>query len=152
MDKRCASPTKRSSRPRTSAAQLVVSRRNIILKPILYFVSALSGIAVWIGIGIISGNTEAWDSPLYWKIGVPFLALIAFIIGLIHPKAPYRWGITQGLSQSVVIFLQGLYFGYSMNLYPPSIIVNIIISIPSIISAYLGMTLCNFIKRQRAEK
>jgi hypothetical protein len=130
--------------------------RNVNMKLIPYFVSALSGIVVWIGIGIIIGNIEAWDNPLYWKAGIPCLALVTFIIGFVQPKAPSiapcRWGITQGLSQSVVILLQGLYFGYSMTQYPLSIPVNIILSIPSIASAYLGMALGNFIRRQQAEK
>jgi len=120
----------------------MTKKRNMKLIP--YFVSALSGISVWIGVGIIIRNTEAWDSPLYWKVGLPFLAFVTFIIGFIQPKAPYRWGLTQGLSQSIVILVQGLYFGYGMNLYPPSIVVNIILSIPSILSAYLGVALGNF--------
>lgn len=103
-----------------------------------HIIAGLSGIAVWIGVGIITGNPEAWDSALYFKGGIPFLALVSFILGIIEPKAPYRWGIIQGLSQSIVTLGQGLYFGYSMNLWPPSIVVNIALSLPSIISAYGG--------------
>lgn len=106
-----------------------------------HIVSALTGIAVWVGIGILTGNPEAWDSSLYWKGGIPFLALVTFIIGFLEPKTPYLWGVIQALSQSVVIFLQGLFFGYSMNLYPPSILVSIILATPSIITAFGGVAL-----------
>ena len=122
------------------------------MKMIPCIAAALSGIAVWIGIGVIIGNPEAWDSPLYWKGGIPFLALVTFIIGFLEPKTPYIWGVIQALSQSIVILSQGIFFGYSLNLWPPSIVVNIVLAIPSIISAFLGVALCNYIKRQRTEK
>ena len=114
-----------------------------------HITSAVSGIIIWVGVGVVTDNYEAWDNALYWRVGIPILAIVTFIIGFLESKTPYLWGIIQGLSQSATILLQGLYFGYSLNLYPPSIVFNIIISAPSILSAYLAVIICNFVKRQR---
>lgn len=122
------------------------------MKWIPHITSAVRGIIVWLGVGIIAGNFEAWSTTLYWKAGIPVLAIVTFIIGFYEKKTPYLWGIIQGLSQSATILFQGLYFGYSLNLYPPSIVVSIIFSAPSIVSAFLAVALANFINKQRAVK
>jgi hypothetical protein len=122
------------------------------IKSLPAIASALSGLAVWGGIGFIIHNPEAWDSALYWKAGIPFLAIVTFIIGYFVSETPFIWGIIQALSQSALILVQGLLFGYSLNLWPPSVVVNIIIAIPSIISAFLDVALSNYIKKQRTAK
>ncbi len=122
------------------------------MKSITYIASALSGFTVWIGVGVIIGNPEAWDSALYWKVGIPLLAFVTFIIGFFEPKTPHIWGIIQALSQWIAILLEGLYLGFSLNLWPPSIIAFVLLAVPSVISAYLGVVLANIIKKRRTAK
>ncbi|HSO07710.1 MAG TPA: hypothetical protein VLW45_10735, partial [Pelomicrobium sp.] len=44
------------------------------------------GAAIWIGIAAASGRREAWDSELYFALGIPALCVLALVLGYLSPR------------------------------------------------------------------
>jgi len=59
---------------------------------LLYAVAALIGVAIWVAIVEISGKREAWDSDIYFSVGMTVACVASFVLGLIEPERPWRWG------------------------------------------------------------
>lgn len=100
-----------------------------------FIVSALIGVATWVAIGYWSGIEDAWDSPLYWKVGLPVMAVSILLIAIVYPVKPWRWGVSAAAAQAAVGFVQAF---PHVNLWPLSLVVFGFISLPLIGSAYLG--------------
>lgn len=82
---------------------------NHLAKKQLYLAATLSiiGLAVWITISKITNEVEAWDSGLYFLIGLPIMFGAAAIAGFIVPDRPWRWGILVVSLQPIALFTQG---------------------------------------------
>jgi hypothetical protein len=100
----------------------------------LYIVAALGGAAVWALIATISGKREAWDSDLYFIAGIPAVCLLALVLGYVEPLRPWRWGVAPQVGQlACMLLLQGV-----GNMLPLGVIMFGVLSIPSIITAWIG--------------
>jgi len=100
----------------------------------LYGVAFVSGMAVWILVCAYSGRREAWDSGLYFTVGIPVVCLVAGVLGYVEPERPWRWGIVPLIGQAVwMLVSQGV-----GNLLPLGLVVFGIFSIPSILTAIVG--------------
>ena len=44
-----------------------------------FIVSTLVGATIWFGIGGLGGTKESWDNILYWKVGLPAMAVTVFL-------------------------------------------------------------------------
>jgi hypothetical protein len=103
--------------------------------------AALCGAAIWIGIMLVSGRVEAWDSALYFSVGIPAVCLVSLTFALFEPARWWRWGVLPLFGQFVWMLLsQG-----PGNLLPLGIVVFAVLSIPSLIAAGIGA----FIARRR---
>jgi len=108
----------------------------------LYGIAVAIGIVVWIGISMVSGRKEAFDSELYYRIGMPVVCLASAAFGFLEPNKSWRWGILPLLGQfSWMLLTQG-----PGNLLPLGMIFFGILSVPSIIAARIGA----FLRRKRA--
>ena len=67
-----------------------------------YAFSASAGVIMWITICLISGRSEAWDTPLYWTTGYPVLAVVLGGIGFIAPHKAWRWPLTAMITRGFV--------------------------------------------------
>lgn len=94
----------------------------------------MTGIAVWLTISFITGEREAWDSRYYFIYGLPLMALLAGVLGFVVPIRTWRCAVTIMASQALVAILQNP----TANLLPPGLLVFAVLSIPLLISAYLG--------------
>jgi hypothetical protein len=100
----------------------------------LYGMAVAIGIVVWIGISMVSGRREAFDSELYYRIGMPVVCIASAIFGFLEPNKSWRWGILPLLGQfSWMLLTQG-----PGNLLPLGMIFFSILSVPSIITARIG--------------
>jgi hypothetical protein len=100
----------------------------------LYGVAFLSGVVVWSLVTAMSGKREAWDSELYFTLGIPAVCLVAGILGFVEPQRPWRWGIVPLAGQFVwMLVTQGV-----GNLLPLGIIAFGLFAIPSVVTAKLG--------------
>lgn len=100
----------------------------------LYVAAGVCGAVVWIVIAAVSGRNEAWDSGLYFSVGVPAVCLLSMALGYFEPARSWRWGAIPLLGQ----FLWMLVSQGPGNLLPLGVVVFAVLSIPSIATARLG--------------
>lgn len=105
----------------------------------LYLAALLLGVGVWVGVSLISGRTEAWDSELYMTVGMPVLCAGAMLLGFFEQMRCWRWGVLPFAGQFVWMTLtQG-----PGNLLPLGIVVFGMFSLPAIVAARLGAFIGN---------
>jgi hypothetical protein len=100
----------------------------------LYIGAALFGAAIWMLIAQASGRREAWDSGLYFSVGIPAVCLVAMACAYVEPNRSWRWGVLPLVGQFVWMLLS---LGPG-NLLPLGVIVFGVLSIPPIIAARVG--------------
>ena len=100
----------------------------------LSLVAAACGAAVWALIASASGRKEAWDSDLYFSLGLPAVCLMSMALGLLVPHRSWRWGVLPMAGQFAWLLLsEG-----AGNLLPLGVIAFGIFSVPAIIAAWIG--------------
>ncbi|MGE3152851.1 MAG: hypothetical protein AB7G48_04850 [Nitrospiraceae bacterium] len=57
-------------------------------------VSALAGLLVCLVISIVTGRKEAWDSEVYFSVGIPIMCALIFAIGYRFPERAWRWTLS----------------------------------------------------------
>jgi hypothetical protein len=114
--------------------------------PWLYLIAAASGVVTWVLVSAITGRTEAWDSGLYFSVGMPVVCIVALVLGFLEPQRAWRWGAVPLLAQ----FLWMLLTQGPGNLLPLGIIVFGVLSVPSIVAARIGAFVAN--RRARSDE
>ncbi|HEX5340270.1 MAG TPA: hypothetical protein VFX47_05270 [Gammaproteobacteria bacterium] len=109
-----------------------------------FLAAALAGLVVCLIITVITGRKEAWDSAAYFSIGIPVMCLLIFVISYLFPVRIWRWVLCMAIGQSVAMLLGG----GSLSLWPLSIIVLAILSIPQWLSGFVASKL---VKRKVSE-
>lgn len=100
----------------------------------LYLLAAACGAVIWMHIAAASGRREAWDSGLYFSVGIPAVCLVSMAFGFVAPDRSWRWGVLPLVGQFVWMLLsQG-----PGNLLPLGMVVFGVLSVPSIMTARLG--------------
>lgn len=103
----------------------------------LYLVAVLCGAAIWIFVALASGREEAWDSGLYFSVGIPAVCLVSMALAFFEPERFWRWGVLPVVGQFVwMLFSQG-----PGNLLPLGIVVFGVLSVPPIIAARIGASI-----------
>jgi hypothetical protein len=112
----------------------------------LYIVAILGGAAIWISVAAASGRREAWDSGLYFSVGIPAVCFLSMALAFFEPRRPWRWGVLPIVGQFAWMLLsQGL-----GNLLPLGIIVFGVLSLPSIVAALVGASIAT--RKARRDK
>jgi hypothetical protein len=78
----------------------MLDRRTTIL------LSAGVGVCLELGIHALSSRREAWDSPLFWTLGLPAAALASAAIGYFARAADWRWTAIVVPSQVVTMMVR----------------------------------------------
>ncbi|MFH1071083.1 MAG: hypothetical protein V1794_15800 [Candidatus Glassbacteria bacterium] len=100
----------------------------------LYLVMPVCGAVIWILIALKSGRKEAWDSGLYFSVGIPAVCLVSMACAFFEPYRSWRWGVLPLVGQFFWMLLsQG-----PGNLMPLGVVVFGVFSIPSVIAARIG--------------
>ena len=100
----------------------------------LNLIAAAAGIFVWAAVSTTTSRTEAWDSPLYFTAGIPFLCVVSGLLAFIEPKRLRRWAVIPLASQALWMLLtQG--FG---NMAPMAVLVFAVLAIPLLAGAWIG--------------
>ncbi len=110
-------------------------------------ISALVGITSWLSIEIWSSKEEAWDSPLYWTIGYPIMIIAIISISYIWPEKPWRWAVTAIMAQVLVGLAQAF---PHMNLWPFSLIIFFLLSLPLVLSSYAGSMIKKWVIKNKS--
>lgn len=93
------------------------------------------GAVVWTVFKVIAHSQDPTELLSYWQIGYPISILLSGIMGMFFPDRPWRWSV-------YIIFVQ---FVMEMittkgdwNLLPPGIVLYALLTVPCIISGYIG--------------
>lgn len=103
-----------------------------------YIVSLGLGLLICFVISLLTGKREAWDTVVYFSLGIPLMALIIFVLAYFYPFKPWRWTLAMTLGQSIAIVLNS---GGSLSLWPLSIAAILIYSLPQFFTGFLGAKL-----------
>ena len=110
---------------------------------VLYLAAALSGVLTWIVITAITGRNEAWDTGLYFALGVPVVCIVAFVLAMLEPDRSWRWGLLPVAGQALwMLVSQG-----PGNLLPLGLVVFAVLAVPSIVTARVGAWIATRSKR-----
>ncbi len=100
----------------------------------LYLVAIVCGVSVWALVSAASGKREAWDSSLYFSVGMPIVCVVSAALGFFEPRHSWRWGVAPLVGQFFwVLLTQG-----PGNLLPLGVVAFGILSVPLIITARIG--------------
>lgn len=106
-------------------------------KYVPYVASALSGLLVCLAITLATGRKEAWDSAIYFSVGIPVMCSLIFAIAYLYPQRAWRWTLCMAVGQSLAIASGGS----SLNLWPLSIVAMTVLSIPQFITGLVASRL-----------
>jgi hypothetical protein len=93
------------------------------------------GVSLELGIHALSGRREAWDSPLFWTLGLPAAALASAAIGYFARPGDWRWTVVVVPSQTLTMMVRSGELG---GLWPLTVILSAILSAPFVIASFLG--------------
>lgn len=93
------------------------------------------GAIVWIVFKTIAQTKDPTELLSYWQIGYPISIFFSGIMGIFFPDRPWRWGI-------IIIWVQ-FFLGLittkgDLNLLPPGMLFYALLTVPCIISGYIG--------------
>ncbi len=96
------------------------------------------GAATWIVVSVLGGRREAWDSPLYFTVALPVIAVAVAFVAYRVPVRIWRWAMFPFWAQALVAFLQDP----TANLLPIGLIVfsffGAVCFLPASIGAQFG--------------
>lgn len=98
-----------------------------------YWVSAVTGLVVCLLVSWVSGRREAWDSPLYFTVGIPLMCVVAGVVAYWAPQRVWRWVLAMAVGQSLAMAIAGS----SLTLWPLALIAMSVLSLPQWIVARL---------------
>ena len=105
-----------------------------LLNCLAYVITASAGIATWIAIPLVTGEQTVWWSGSYYKVAIPLFALMCGILGFLLPERWWHWGLVTTFAQIFVVV-----FKWSKDdLLPPTIIFLFLLSLPYLISGFIG--------------
>ena len=107
----------------------MLDRRRVIVA------AALTGAALEIGIHVLSGRREAWDSPQFWVIGLPAAVFISAVVGYRSRSNDWIWTALVVPSQVMTMMVRN---GEVGGLWPLTVILSSILSLPFVIAAFIG--------------
>ena len=100
-------------------------------------IAAAAGAGAWLLVADRAGRREAWDSSLYYYTVIPAVAVVTGILGYGLRGRAIALGLAGGVGQLVAMLVRS---GLG-NLWPIGCLIMVVLSIPSMITAWLGARL-----------
>ncbi|HSE60476.1 MAG TPA: hypothetical protein VLA99_17375 [Nitrospiraceae bacterium] len=91
--------------------------------------SAAAGLVVCLAISLVTGRKEAWDSEVYFSMGIPIMCVLIFAIGYRFPERTWRWTLSMAVGQAIAM----LSAGNSLSLWPLSLMAMTVLSVPQFV-------------------
>ena len=98
-------------------------------------ISVLTGVALELGIHLLSGRREAWDSPQFWTIGLPVALVVSAALGRLSRHRAWLWTGAVVPSQVLTMMLRSGELG---GLWPLTVVFSAILSAPFVFAAFVG--------------
>src|SRR5215831_20785754 len=106
----------------------MLDRRSTVL------LSAGIGVCLEFGIHALSGRREAWDSPLFWTLGLPAAALASAAIGYFARAGDWRWTAIVVPSQVMTMMVRSGELG---GLWPLAVALSAVLSAPFVLASFV---------------
>jgi len=110
----------------------------MLRRPAVIALCVATGFALEMGVYLASGRREAWDSPIFWTVGLPVAALAALLIGFAAQRPAWRWTVLIAPSQVLTMMLRSGEIG---GLWPLTLVLSSILSAPFVAAAFIGSRL-----------
>jgi len=104
----------------------------VLRRPAVVVISAATGVLLEIGVFMVSGRREAWDSPVFWTAGLPIAALIARFVAT---GSDWLWAAIIAPSQVLTMMARSGEIG---SLWPLTLVLSFILSGPFVAAAFVG--------------
>ena len=98
-------------------------------------VSIVIGISLEVGVTLLTGRREAWDSGLYWTVGLPLAAVGAGMIGYV---AAGRGWLSTALIVPAQVAAMTLRSGSLGGLWPLMLVASSVLSLPFVGVAWMA--------------
>ena len=107
----------------------------MLSKHVTILLTVVTGIALELGIHAWTGRSEAWDSGLYWTVGLPLAALVSLVVGFCSRRQDWLWTCLLVPSQVMTMMVRGGEIG---NLWPLTLMFSTILSAPFVVASFVG--------------
>ena len=107
----------------------------MLRRPGVIVVSAATGVLLEIGVFMVSGRNEAWDSPIFWTAGLPIAAVIALTVGFVAAGSDWLWTAIIAPSQVLTMMARRGEIG---SLWPLTLVLSFFLSAPFVAVAFVG--------------
>jgi hypothetical protein len=97
--------------------------------------SVAIGVALEAGIQMLSGRREAWDSDVYWTVGLPIAGALCVVVGFLSRRNDWIWTLLVVPSQILTMMVRS---GEVGSLWPLALIFGAILSAPFVLAAFIG--------------
>ena len=94
-------------------------------------VAAANGAVIWFAVAALGGRREAWDSSLYWTVGMPAAIVAAALLAWFEPRKPWRWAVYTYLGQFVAMIV----LAHGGGLWPLGLAAMLVLSLPAVAAA-----------------
>jgi hypothetical protein len=101
-------------------------------------IAIVVGVALELGVGLLTGRREAWDSGAYWTVGLPFAAVAALAIGCLSRRRNWFWAILIVPAQATTMMVKS---GEVSGLWPLAMVFAAVLSLPFVAVAWIGARL-----------
>ena len=111
--------------------------KQIVVSVLAVVFGAALWAALWAALVHVSGKREAWDSGLYWRVGLPVCYAASGIFGYLEPHCAWRWGLLPFVGQFVwMLVSEGV-----GSLMPLGAIAMGVLALPGVLLAIVGAAL-----------
>ena len=107
----------------------MLERRGVVI------LAVITGVVMELGIQAASGRREAWDSPLYWTVGMPMAGAIAFALGMLARSRDWLLAFLIVPTQVTTMMVKSGEIG---GLWPLAMLLAAIFSLPFVAVAFVG--------------
>ena len=101
-------------------------------------IAIATGVALELGIHALSGRQEAWDSGLYWTVGLPIAGAVAVLLGVLARRRDWLWAFAIIPTQITTMMIRS---GELSILWPLTVAIGVILSTPFAGMAFIGSKL-----------
>ena len=100
--------------------------------------SVAIGAALELGIHLVTGRREAWDSGLFWTVGLPLAMAASFGLGALTRDSDWKWTVLVAPAQVFTMMVRSAEIG---GLWPLTLVLSAVLSAPFLFAAFLGTRL-----------
>ena len=93
------------------------------------------GAALELGIHFATARREAWDSGVFWTVGLPVAVLASLAIGIVTRGRDWMWTVLIAPAQVFTMMVRSAELG---GLWPLTLVLSAVLSAPFLFAAFIG--------------